>query len=654
MGAAFFVSLELIPMTRIRILLFTYFTLFGFAASAAHLVGGEMTYECQGGGDYLIRIRVYRDCAGGGAAFDPSIDIRAFDGVTGALAFTSFNVQRGIVQTVPLNTGDPCLTIPAGLCTEYVDYETIINLPSSPNGYDVTWQRCCRNSSINNIPNPGSWGNTYTINIPPNDSCGNSPQFINTPPIVLCINEPLNVDASATDADGDSLYYEFCPILTGGMTGNPTPIASPPPYTTIPFIAPQTFDNPIPSSPQIRIDSLTGIIYGEANLVGQFVVGICVSSYKNGVLETMVRRDFQFNVSNCVRNVVSDMVTQDEDPSLICSGLTVNFTNQASSALTYLWDFGDTTIVSDTSNQANPTWTYSRPGVYEVTLIINPGTTCSDTVVESFRVLLEPELEWDVFDGSVCFNVQGLVFVPAGLNLPNSANYTWYFGGTPAPNITRFQGSTSPPITWPLPGRYPVTLVMKSNFCTDSIIDTIEIVQFNQVVDAGPDQIVFYDEDVFMAASGGVEYEWYADHPFYASDLRDPNMVTRPENDTTVYYVEVTTADGCQGIDSMIVIMVPRTYPDPDYSRLPNTITPNGDGANDFLDLSVVTSGREIRFVLHNRWGAVVYTEDDYDGQWRGQDNGGNALPDGTYYYVLQEGTEVIFRAPVTILRHEP
>lgn len=616
-----------------------------------------MTYECQGGGDYLIRIRVYRDCAGGGAAFDPSIDIRAFDGDTGALAFTSFNVPRGIIQTVPLNTGDPCLTIPAGLCTEYVDYVTVMNLPSSPAGYDITWQRCCRNSSISNIPNPGSWGNTYTVRIPPNDSCGASPTFNNTPPIVLCINEPLSIDASASDLDGDSLYYEFCPILTGGMSGNPTPIASPPPYTTIPFIAPQTFDNPIPSSPQVRIDSLTGRIYGQANLTGQFVVGICVSSYKNGVLETMVRRDFQFNVSNCVRNVVSDMVTQDEDSSLICAGLTVNFTNEASNAISYFWDFGDTTLSIDTSNQANPTWTYNLPGVYDVTLIINPGTTCADTVVETWRVILEPQVDWTIFDGSVCFNVQGLSFVPVGWNLPSGATYTWYFGGSPPPNISTVQttsiGQFTPPISWPVPGKYPVTLVMESRYCKDSIIDTVEIVQFNQIVDAGPDQIVYYDEDVFMEASGGVEYFWYADYPFYSSDIRDPNMIARPENDTTKFYVEVTTADGCQGIDSMTVIMVPRSFPDPDYSQLPNVITPNGDGANDFFDLSLITRGRSIRFVLHNRWGAVVYDEDEYDGQWRGQDNGGNPLPDGTYYYVLQEDFDVIFRAPVTLIRTE-
>ena len=44
--------------------------------SAAHLIGGVITYECLGNGDlpntrkYQLIMKVYRDCAGGGAGFD--------------------------------------------------------------------------------------------------------------------------------------------------------------------------------------------------------------------------------------------------------------------------------------------------------------------------------------------------------------------------------------------------------------------------------------------------------------------------------------------------------------------------------------------------------------------------------------------------------
>lgn len=639
-------------LRRISFILGFCFLLISNVSEAAHLVGGEITYECLGGGTYEIRLRVYRDCAGGGAAFDPTIEIRVFNAVTGNAFQVLSDIARGSIQQVPLNTGDPCLTVPPGLCTEYADYVTTANLGSSPDGYVISWQRCCRNNSISNIPSPDTWGNTYTVSIPPNDPCASAPTFDNTPPIVVCLGEPLSIDASANDLDGDSLYYEFCEILHGGSQSNSIPTVQAPPYQTIPFIAPLTYNDPITSSPQIYIDGNTGIIYGTATNLGQYVVGICVSSYSNNMLETTVRRDFQFNVSTCIQNVVSDMVTQMEDSSLYCAGRTINFTSESLNAPTLFWDFG-TGSASDTSYSNNPTFTFPSIGTYNITLIANPGTHCADTVVETFEILEDPELQWGIIDGSICFNVQNIYFAAVGTNIPGNPSFEWTFGGSPPPNITNYTGAFPPAINWPQPGKYPVTVVMTSSTCVDSITDTIEIVLFNQIVDAGPDQIIFEGDDVLMAASGGVEYLWYADNPVYFSDPRDPNTLTRPIQDTTVYYVEVTTADGCQGIDSLTVIMVPRNWPVPDYNNLQNVITPNGDGMNDYLDLDEVIRGREVRFVLHNRWGSPVFTESIYDGQWHGQNDGGDPLPDGTYYYILQFENEVIYRAPVTIMRNE-
>ena len=38
-------------------------------SQAAHLVGGEISYLCLGNNTYRIKLRVYRDCASGGAQF---------------------------------------------------------------------------------------------------------------------------------------------------------------------------------------------------------------------------------------------------------------------------------------------------------------------------------------------------------------------------------------------------------------------------------------------------------------------------------------------------------------------------------------------------------------------------------------------------------
>ena len=53
-----------------------------------------------------------------------------------------------------------------------------------------------------------------------------------------------------------------------------------------------------------------------------------------------------------------------------------------------------------------------------------------------------------------------------------------------------------------------------------------------------------------------------------------------------------------------------------------------------------------------NRWGSEVYHENEYGNDWPGVDRGGNELPDGTYYFILQCGEEVRYKGPITIMRY--
>ena len=68
---------------------------------------------------------------------------------------------------------------------------------------------------------------------------------------------------------------------------------------------------------------------------------------------------------------------------------------------------------------------------------------------------------------------------------------------------------------------------------------------------------------------------------------------------------------------------------------LPNVITPNGDGVNDVFAVDCLESAAVgIRIEILSRWGERVYVSDDYDGSWGGTRDG-EALPPGTYFYVL-------------------
>lgn len=456
------------------------FWLSSLGAMAAHLVGGEITYTCSGNNNYQIRLRIYRDCNSSGAPFDPQAAITIFN--SAGVIVQSLSVPHGAIRQLPTTVNNPCLQSPPNVCTEYTDYFTTINLPPIAGGYTITHQRCCRNNTINNIPNPGGWGNTYTVSIPSNDACNNAPTFTSEPPIVLCLDDPQWIDSSVNETDGDSIYYSLCsPLHGGGQDQPPTgggcltcPAPDPagaPPYTPIPFSGGQSATNPIPSSPQVTINPNTGIITGTPTTVGQYVFAVCVEEWRNGVLLSTVRRDYQFNVTNCQSNVRADLLSQIAIPASICSGTTINFEEDALNATYYFWDFGDPNTTSDTSRLANPTYTYSDTGTFTVMLIANPGYPCADTAYRTFEVRYPVNFNVS-YEESACFDQQALPFTLTG-DFSNDAIFTWTF--PPEANIQTSSVQNPPPITFSQVGTYYFEITVEDFGCSRTFGDSVTI-----------------------------------------------------------------------------------------------------------------------------------------------------------------------------------
>ncbi|AUD02040.1 SdrD B-like domain-containing protein [Spirosoma pollinicola] len=90
---------------------------------------------------------------------------------------------------------------------------------------------------------------------------------------------------------------------------------------------------------------------------------------------------------------------------------------------------------------------------------------------------------------------------------------------------------------------------------------------------------------------------------------------------------------------------------------IPEGFSPNGDGVNDLFVIRGV-AGLTVSLEVYNRWGHIVYKNDDYQNDWDGKPNTGiaissdaNGVPDGTYYYVINTSDGRKFVRYMTINR---
>ena len=409
-------------MNALRLVLLLFFgVVFIPASNATHIVGGEITYRCLGSNVYEITMTVYRDCYNGRVGFDDPAIIGIYKTGTDTLhRRLLLNYNENTNDTLPIILDNPCLVAPPNVCVHKTTYRGVAFLPYRPEGYTVTYQRCCRNRLIRNTPDPLNTGITFIVEITGKAllECNNSATFNNWPPVAICVHEPIHFDHAASDEDGDSLRYRLCTPLVGpdSLDSRPDP-PPPPPYPLLPWVdPPYNLLNVLGGDP-LRIDAVSGLITGTPNTLGNFVVGVCVDEFRNDTLISTTRRDFQYNVADCGLPTAAFFI-----PETVCDTLEVQFENQSQNAESFRWYFDWPNDLSQTSVAGAPTHVYPDTGYYSVALVAEPNTTCSDTFI--FQIHLE------YTTGSLIVSADPTE-IPRGASsqlmadLPGAVTYTW-------------------------------------------------------------------------------------------------------------------------------------------------------------------------------------------------------------------------------------
>ncbi len=576
-------------------------------ATATHIVGGELTYSPLSNSRYKITLKLYIDCFNGQPAAIAQ-DVFANIGVYSAdsniqLTDLCFAIKRALPIRVS-KTNYNCIKIAPDACVDAYFYDTVVTLPYRSKGYILTFQRCCRNRTILNLISPDATGENIWTKIVDTAGIGanSSPVFKNLPPNFLCTNAPLIFDHAATDADGDSLVYEFFQPYTGGSQNDPRPVFNnfeSPPFSTVTYQSGYTYNVAIDASPNASINRSTGLLKLTPTVSGQFVVGIVVKEYRNGQLIGFTQRDYQFNVQQCVFETTSAFAT----PDVNCDR-EVLFTNNSNNASSYLWNFGDPSTTADTANTASGYYKYPQAGVYTVKLIARNGN-CMDSLIKQITILDNIEFNLPK-DTLICDNSPKLLF-------PNQffkqAKYLWNTGATDSFIIAQAEGKYWLRITYGKCLKY----------------DTCEIFHDHQNVAMGSDGLVCNPDTKELEAMIWVRGDfksinWWSSPLQIPANYRDTLILVRKKGS---FSINGEKKNGCPYVDSMQLEGISVI----DIFKFANAFTPNEDGINDvYPDLN---PSYNYHLTIFNRWGLNIFETDNIP--WNAEN-----FPNGTYFYFIE------------------
>ena len=274
-----------------------------------------------------------------------------------------------------------------------------------------------------------------------------------------------------------------------------------------------------------------------------------------------------------------------------------------------LWNTGSTSHILGVS----------IPGNYSYRITDSKGCTLSGTVPvqDGFNLEISTGGDPEICPGEIveirCLNC-------------SSGQLQWYY------NNTLLIGAHSSSFNTPVAGTYHLSI---ANDCGTYRSNPLEIrLKSPPDISLGNNQIICPGEKALLKVEGGISYDW--DPEEHLNDPASSSPEASPET-TTVYTVTVHNEAGCTASGNVTVTVAC------DEKDIPNGISPNGDGINDYFVIEDIGRYPENVIFIYNRWGNLVYKKKSYDNTWNGRSNTGavrfgEELPEGTYFYILDLG----------------
>lgn len=328
----------------------------------------------------------------------------------------------------------------------------------------------------------------------------------------------------------------------------------------------------------------------------------------------------------------------------VCLADSTEFTdfslNGFGNIVNWAWDFDDGTT---STNQHND-HLFTSAGTYDVELIVMSDGGCSDTVVKPVEVFELPVANF-TYSGSCDNDLVIIDFTDNSTTVSDPINYWFYdFGGQGV------QATQNPSQLFIGSGNFVITHIVETvNNCADTFIQVINI-------PPRPSAGFFYNtsnglnigaEFTFTdTSSNAISWSWNFGDGNNSVD-QNPNNVYFANGTYTVTQYAYGPLGCVDSASSDIIINTVTTEID---QLIPNAISPNGDGNNDVWKLNFIELLEiESEIIVMNRWGQTLFHSYGYDVPFDGTYNG-EPLPEGTYFYIIKLGTDIVHEGSLLIL----
>ncbi len=319
----------------------------------------------------------------------------------------------------------------------------------------------------------------------------------------------------------------------------------------------------------------------------------------------------------------------------------VNITTANDSIIEVLWDLNGDTKFDDAEGDT-VTYKYDTSGVYLVGMRVYFKNDPMEVVYNAVPVGGIPVADFDY--NNICLGSTTEFDDISTVDIGEIISWYWDFGNS---DTSDFKDET---ITYDGIGTYTVIHSVLTNIgCGDTVTKEIEIVDTPEIVLSLNDGEVIADNDTVYFNEGSEVTISIEDFNSYDSVVwfdgsTSGSVIIAEEGD---FYINVFK-NGCDAYQEFHTMW--GVEPQPSGNSIMNLITPNGDGYNDYWIVNDSTITTPFTVSIYNRNGKLVFNQDNYDNTWSGTYNG-NVLPQGTYYYIVEDADNKKVKGSITIIR---